>query len=66
MFPFTLRVGDVVLDDEGERLEVVERPTSYQRGKLVRAKVRRQALDVQHEVIWEAWRRLRVVRPPAA
>lgn len=65
MFPFDLKVGDIVLED-GERLEVVGRPTATAGGKMTRAWVRRPDETIQREAAWEAWRRLRVVRAPAA
>jgi hypothetical protein len=65
VFPFPLRVGDVVLDENGP-LEVVGRPSSLRGGKLVRAVVRNPAADVRQEMHWEAWRKVRVVRKPAA
>ena len=65
MFPFQLKVGDVVLE-KGERIEVVQRPTSASGGKMTRAWVRAEGSDAQREVAWEAWRKLRVVRAPAA
>jgi hypothetical protein len=41
VFPFQLRVGDVILE-EGARPEVVGRPTGMGGGKMMRALVRRQ------------------------
>jgi hypothetical protein len=46
VFPFALRVRDMVLDEEGD-LEVLERPSSPRGGKLVRAVVRNPAVDVR-------------------
>ena len=65
LFPFELAVGDVVLED-GARLEVVDRPTSMSGGKMTRARVRREGDNVQHDAMWEVWRKLRVVRWSAA
>ena len=52
--------------EDGARLEVVGRPTGMSGGKMMRALVRRQGEAVQHEAMWEAWRKLRVARPSAA
>jgi hypothetical protein len=41
VFPFQLRVGDVILED-GVRTEVVGQPTSMVSGKMTRAWVRRE------------------------
>jgi len=65
VFPFELAVGDVVLED-GARLEVIGRPTSVISGKMTRAHVRRESDNVQHDAMWEVWRKLRVVRWSAA
>jgi hypothetical protein len=65
VFPFQLRAGDVILED-GVRAEVVGAPTSMKGGKTTRAWLRRDGETVQHEAIWEAWRRVRVVRRVAA
>jgi len=65
VFPFELAVGDVVLED-GARLEVIGRPTSVISGKMTRARVRRDGEAVQHDAMWEVWRKLRVVRWSAA
>ena len=64
VFPFQLRVGDVVLED-GERLEVVDRPTGSNQGKLTRVVVRRPPTGVRQETFWEVWRKLRVQRRSA-
>lgn len=61
VFPFQLRVGDVILED-GDRFEIVGRPTGASSGKMTRARVRRQGEEIQHEAMWEAWRKLRVIR----
>lgn len=65
VFPFQLRVGDIV-DDEGTPAEVVERPTSSVGGKMTHAWLRREGATVKNEMIWEAWRKVRVVRRAAA
>jgi hypothetical protein len=65
VFPFQLRVGDVILDD-GAPAEVVGVPTSMKGGKTTRAWLRRDGESVEREAIWEAWRRVRVVRRSAA
>jgi hypothetical protein len=65
VFPFELRVGDVI-EDNGEQAEVVERPTGSSAGKMTRANVRREGASIKQEVLWEAWRKVRVVRRGAA
>ena len=65
IFPFELRLGDVVLE-EGTRAEVVGPPESMKNGKTTRAWVRREGDTVQREAVWEAWRKVRVVRASAA
>jgi hypothetical protein len=61
VFPFQLRVGDVILED-GVRAEVVGAPSSLKNGKTTRAWLRREGETVQREAVWEAWRTVRVVR----
>jgi hypothetical protein len=63
IFPFQLRVGDVVLGD-GARAEIVGPPTTTGQGtgKTTRARVRHEGETVQREGVWEAWRKVRVVR----
>ena len=41
VFPFNLRVGDIVLDD-GASFEIVDRPTGASQVKMTRARVRRE------------------------
>ena len=65
VFPFELCVGDVILD-EGRRAEVVAPPTAEKSGKTTRAWLRHEGETVQREVVWEARRKVRVVRSPAA
>lgn len=65
VFPFGRRLGVVVFED-GARAEVVGLPESMRNGKTTRAWLRRQGETVQREAVWEAWRRLRVVRKVAA
>jgi hypothetical protein len=65
VFPFQLRVGDVI-EDDGAHAEVVGRPTNASNGKTTRAWLLREGETVQHEAVWEAWRRVRVVRRAAA
>ena len=65
VFPFELRVGDII-EEEGTRAEVVERPTGLSGGKMTRVWLRRDGDSVKTEVVWEAWRRIRVIRPTAA
>jgi hypothetical protein len=59
VFPFQLRLGDVILE-EGVRAEVVGRPTNATNGKTTRAWLCREGETVQHEAVWEAWRKVRV------
>jgi len=65
VFPFQLRVGDVVLED-GARAEVVGPPTVTSGGKATRAWVRREGETTRREAVWEAWRKVRVLRSSAA
>jgi hypothetical protein len=65
VFPFQLRIGDVILEDGG-RVEVTGPPESMRNGKTTRAWIRREGETVQREVVWEAWRKVRVVKKPAA
>jgi len=65
VFPLQLRVGDVLLED-GDRLEIVGRPTGGSGGKMTRALVRREGDITPHEAMWEVWRKVRVVRSSAA
>jgi hypothetical protein len=65
VFPFELRVGDVI-DDEGTRAEVVSPPKAGPAGKTTGAWVRREGETIQRETIWEAWRKVQVVRRTAA
>lgn len=65
VFPFELRVGGVI-EDNGDQAEVVERPTGSSAGKMTRAYVRRPGATMKQEVLWEAWRRVKVVRRGAA
>ena len=64
VFPFQLRVGDVVLED-GVRAEVVGAPSSVKNGKTTRGWIRREGEMVQREVVWESWQKVRVVRTAA-
>jgi hypothetical protein len=64
VFPYQLHVGDVILED-GTPAEIVERPTGTSGGKLTRAKVRREGEAAAHEVLWEAWRKVTLVRRAA-
>ena len=66
VFPFQLRVGDVILDAGDERTEVVGPPSTMVSGKMTRALVRREGDTVQREAVWEAWRKVRVVKRVAA
>jgi len=54
-----------VLDD-GARLEVVGRPSGMRGGKATRVIVRREGDTLPHAAVWEAWRKVRVRRSPAA
>lgn len=61
VLPLTLRVGDVI-EDGGERFEVIERPVSLSAGKLTRAKLRRVGDGAYvRDAVWEAWRKVRRV-----
>ncbi len=53
VFPFQLRVGDVILED-GARLEVVGPPATMRSGKMTRTLVRREGDTVRREAVWEA------------
>lgn len=64
VFPFQLRVGDVILDD-GVRAEVVGAPASVKNGRTTRAWLRREGEALQREVVWESWQKVRVVRTAA-
>jgi hypothetical protein len=64
-FPFELRVGDVI-DDEGTRAEVVAPPKAGPAGKTTGAWVRREGETAHRAMVWEAWRKVRVVRKSAA
>jgi hypothetical protein len=65
VFPFQLRVGDIILED-GVRAEVVGAPASLKGGKTTRAWLRREGETVEREADWEAWRKVRVIRRAAA
>jgi hypothetical protein len=64
VFPFQLRVGDVILE-EGVRAEVVGAPSSLKNGKPTHAQIRREGETVQREAVWEAWQKVRMVRTAA-
>jgi len=61
VFPFQLRVGDVILED-GARAEIVSAPASMKGGKTTRAWLRRDGETVQREAVWEAWRKIRLIQ----
>jgi hypothetical protein len=65
VFSVELRVGDVI-EDDGSRAEVIERPTASSAGKMTRAWIRREGAAIEQEVLWEAWRRVKVVKRGAA
>ncbi len=65
VFPFQLRVGDVIVED-GVRHEVVGKPSGMSSGKMMRGWLRREGETVQREALWEAWRKVRVVKSAAA
>jgi hypothetical protein len=65
VFPFQLRVGDVILAD-GAPAEVVGAPTAMKSGKTTRAWLRRDGETVQREVVWDTWRKVRAVGRAAA
>ena len=64
VFPFRLRVGDVILED-GVRAEVVGAPTGMRSGKSMRAWIRRADETFQREAVREAWQKVRIVRAAA-
>jgi hypothetical protein len=64
VFPFELRVGDVILED-GVRAEVVGAPSSLKGGKTTRAWLRHEG-ETPREAVWEAWLKVRVIRRAAA
>jgi hypothetical protein len=65
VFPFELRVGDVI-DDDGARAQVVSPPKTGPAGKTTGAWIRRDGETVQRAMVWDAWRKVRVVRRTAA
>ncbi len=65
VFLFQLHVGDVILED-GVRHEVVGKPSSMSSGKIMRGWLRREGETVQREALWEAWRKVRIVKRAAA
>ena len=64
VFPFQLRVGDVIVED-GVRAEVVASPRNSVGGKMTHAWVRSEGETVRREITWEAWRKVRVVQRAA-
>jgi len=64
VLPFQLRVGDVIVED-GDRLEIIGRPTGASGRKMTRALVRREGETTPYEAMWEVWRKVRVVRSTA-
>jgi hypothetical protein len=65
VFPYQLRIGDII-EDEGARAEVIERPTvASGGGKMTRAWVRYEG-GAKSEALWDTWRKIRVVRRSAA
>jgi len=65
VFPFELRVGDVIVD-EGIRAEVVAPPKTGPAGKTTGAWIRHEGETVQRAMVWDTWRKVRVVRRAAA
>lgn len=65
VFPSQLRVGDVA-DEEGLRAEVVGPPKAGLAGKTTNMWIRREDETVQRQGVWEAWRKVRVIRRTAA
>jgi hypothetical protein len=51
VFPFELRIGDVILDD-GMRAEVTGPPESMKNGKTTRAWVHHEGETVQRAMVW--------------
>lgn len=51
MFPFRLRVGDVI-DDLGAFALGVERPTTSSGGRMTGAWIRREGAAVKSEILW--------------
>ena len=47
------------------RAEAVGQPTSMIGGKMTRAWVRREGETAQHEAVWEAWRKIRLIQRAA-
>jgi len=65
VFPYQLRVGDII-DDDGKRADVVERPTTASGGgKMTRAWVRYED-GAKSKALWDIWQTLLVVRRSAA
>jgi hypothetical protein len=64
VFPFELRVGDVILDD-GAHAKVVSPPKAGPAGKTTGAWIRRDEETFQRQMVWEAWRKVRVIRRAA-
>jgi hypothetical protein len=58
-------VGDVI-DDDTTRAEVVAPTKAGPAGKTTGAWIRREGETVQRAMVWEAWRKVRVVRRVAA
>jgi hypothetical protein len=65
IFPFELRLGDVI-DDEGTRAEIVAPPKAGPAGKTTNAWIRRDGETVQRHTVWDVWRKVRVIRRAAA
>ena len=65
VFPFELHVGDVI-DDDGARAEIVAPPKAGPAGKTTGAWIRREDETVQRAMVWDAWRKVRVIRRAAA
>jgi hypothetical protein len=56
VFPFELRVGDMI-DDDGMRAEVVSPQKTGPAGKTTSAWTRRAGEIVQRQTVWDAWRK---------
>jgi len=65
VFPYDLQPGDIVVDGD-IRLSIVGRPMSVSGGRMTYARVRRDDETGERDAMWETWRKVRVVRPPAA
>src|SRR5262249_2973821 len=65
VFPFDLQPGAVVFDGD-IRLKILGRPISLSNGRMTYVAVRREDETVERDVMWQTWRKVRVVRSTAA